>query len=220
MAGDLEGVEDAVAQAYVDQDPGDEVVAEDLCDFAIVLGFADFSGDEGVEVGDVIGYGFVHDGVAYFGDCLQEDAVGQAEAFGRHWVFACEAAQAFGGVAGASEQVLPGVEGLGCGAFDERDEEVALACEVAVDDGFGDAGGFGELRCGRPRVALFGEEFGGDVEQLLFAFVGGEAAGGAGVGAVCVGHVTRVARFCVGARSRVLMSCTSCCCSAAFFVHG
>lgn len=171
-------MQDAVAKTNINQDPGDEIVAENFCDFSFVLGFADFAGDEGVEVGDVVGDGFVDDRVADFGDGLQEDSVGEAEALGGHRVFAGQAAEALCGIARALEQVFPCVQRLCGGAFDERDEEVSFARKMPINDGFCDARRFRELCGRRAGVAFFGEEFGGDVEQLLFAFVRGEAARG------------------------------------------
>lgn len=174
----LQRMQDAVSKTNINQDPRDEIVAENFCDFSFVLGFADFAGDEGVEVGDMVRHGFVDDRVVDFGDGLQEDAIGEAEALGGHRVFASQAAEALRGIARALEQVFPRVQRLRGGAFDERDEEVSFARKMPVNDGFCDACGFRELCSRRAGVAFFGEEFGGDVEQLLFAFVRGEAARG------------------------------------------
>ena len=171
LLGDAEGIEDAVAKTHVDEDPGDEFGGEDTAEFLVFLREGQFAGEELVELGEVPRDGFLDLVVIDFGDGLKQDAI-LLRALVRHRVVAQNAAEAFGRIVDVGEAVFPMLERAFGGAMDERDEEVALAGKVSIDDGLGDAGHFCELGSGRARVAAASEELESAIEQLLLAFGG------------------------------------------------
>lgn len=177
VSGDAHGFEDAVAHADVDEDPCDDFGAESSGDFVCFLGSADFAGDEAVEGGHVLGDGVVDGFVFDFGEGLEHDSVSESAFSGDHWVFGEECEDALCGVVGFAQVFFPLDECLFACSFDEGDEEVSFGFEVSVDDGFGDAGFFGDLCGGGAGVSPGGEEGGGDVEQLFTALCCWESSG-------------------------------------------
>ena len=67
------------------------------------------------------------------------------------------------------------VEELASGVFEQFDVQRALAREVLVEHGLGDAGGVGDVVHRRRVETRRREHLTGDVEQLLAALIGGES---------------------------------------------
>ncbi len=178
VPGNLERRHHAIAHPDVDEKPREDLGAELVGDAMGFLSPFEFNHEEGVDAGDVVVDRFLDLLIFNLGDRLQKDAVGIAPGGRDHGVVADETAETLGGVVRSDEILLPLVEGLLAGAFDERDEEVAFGLEVTVDDRLGHASGARQLGGRRAGIAMLSEEFGGAVEQLLAALGCGQAAHG------------------------------------------
>src|SRR4051812_16155048 len=89
-----------------------------------------------------------------------------------------DGAELLGGIVHGADELLPVVESFLGNLAGDGDEEVLFVLEMPVQDWFGNAGGLGDGGGGGGVVAVVGEEFRRDIEELLAALGGFQSAHG------------------------------------------
>lgn len=164
-AAEVEG-DEGVAEAHVDELPGGHDGVDVFAEDAAVLAFFDHADEEFFELVVVV----LDDGEDFFiaagGEGAVEDVVGVFHALDVGGEFDGDGADLFGGVVDVTDNGLPLAEGVFGHLAGDGNEEILLGLEMAVEDGFGDAGSFGNGGGGGGGVAAARKELGGGVDEL------------------------------------------------------